>query len=67
MAALAARGLITRSSRGTMFGLMHTVALTRQGRAAARAGTSLTPGGKPRAALGHRAWQVLVMLWKRGG
>jgi hypothetical protein len=66
MAALAARGLITRSSRGTTFGTMHTVTLTRQGRAAARAGTSLTPGRKPQAALGHRAWEVLVMLWKLG-
>jgi len=66
MAALATRGLITRSSRGTTLGIMHTVTLTRQGRAAARAGTSLTPGVKPKAALGHRAWEVLVTLWKLG-
>lgn len=65
MAALAGRGLIVRGSRpGMLGGIMHTVTLTRQGRAAARAGTSLTPGGTPKAALGHRAWEVLVMLWK---
>jgi hypothetical protein len=64
MAALAGRGLIVRGERpGMLGGIMHTVSLTRQGRAAARAGTSLMPGGKPKAALGHRAWEVLVMLW----
>lgn len=37
MAALAGRGLIVRGSRpGMSGGIMHTVTLTRQGRAAAR-------------------------------
>lgn len=62
MAALADRNLIVRQSRPTMMGVMHTVTLTRQGRAAARAGTSLTPAGRPQAALGRRAWEVLVLL-----
>ncbi|MFY1599546.1 hypothetical protein [Micromonospora sp. WMMD737] len=63
MAALASRGLITRNTRGTAFGVMHTVALTRAGRAAARAGTSLDNGAKPKAGLSERAWEVLALLW----
>ncbi|MBB3053546.1 hypothetical protein FHS23_004600 [Prauserella isguenensis] len=63
MAALACRGLITRGSRGTALGQMYTVALTRAGRAAARAGTSLTTGSARKAPLGHRAWEVLALLW----
>ncbi|MFY1599834.1 hypothetical protein [Micromonospora sp. WMMD737] len=63
MAALASRGLITRNIRGTAFGVMHTVALTRAGRAAARAGTSLDTGTKPKAGLSERAWEVLAGLW----
>ncbi len=64
LAALADRGLITRHSRPTAFGRMLTVTLTREGRAAARAGTSaMLPGGAPRAALGHRSWEVLALLW----
>jgi hypothetical protein len=42
---------------------MLTVTLTREGRAAARAGTSAMPGGTPKAALGHRSWEVLALLW----
>ncbi|MBG7704830.1 hypothetical protein HCJ76_43915 [Streptomyces sp. MC1] len=63
MAALARRGLITRDGRPTTYGFMHTVRLTREGRAAARAGTSLAPGGRAKAALGLRSWEVLALLW----
>lgn len=63
MAALAGRGLITQDGRPTTFGLMRTVTLTREGRAAARAGTSLTPGPTPKAALSRRSWEVLAQLW----
>lgn len=63
MAALERRGLITRDSRPTRYGCMNTVRLTREGRAAARAGTSLNPGGPRKAALGQRSWEVLALLW----
>lgn len=63
MAALAARRLITRSSRPTFFGLMHTVALTREGRAAARVGTTLSTGRAKKPGLSKRAWEVLATLW----
>lgn len=63
MAALAARGLIRRDWRPTSLGRMLTVALTREGRAAARAGTSTMPGRARKAALGPRPWQVLALLW----
>jgi hypothetical protein len=63
MAALERRRLITRDSKPTRYGRMHTVRLTREGRAAARAGTSLTPGGPRKAALGRRSWEVLALLW----
>ncbi|MFD8335587.1 hypothetical protein ACFV42_23450 [Streptomyces solisilvae] len=63
IAALATRKLITRDGRGTPFGHMHTVSLTRDGRAAARAGLSLRPNGAPSAALGRRSWEVLALLW----
>src|SRR5207237_6613061 len=62
MAALASRGLITRNIRGTAFGVMHTVALTRAGRAAARAGISLDTGAKPKVGLSERAWEVLALV-----
>lgn len=64
MAALERRSLITRDSKPTRFGRMHTVRLTREGRAAARAGTSLTPSGPRKAALGCRSWEVLALLWQ---
>ncbi|MYW46377.1 hypothetical protein [Streptomyces sp. SID161] len=60
MAALERRGLITRDSKPTSYGRMHTVRLTREGRAAARAGSSLTPGGRAKAALGRRSWEVRI-------
>ncbi len=63
MAALARRNLITRDARPTQYGHMRTVRLTREGRAAARAGTSLNPGGPRKAALGSRSWEVLALLW----
>lgn len=63
MAALERRGLITRDGRPTKWGYMRTVRLTREGRAAAKAGTSLTPGGPRKAALGRRSWEVLALLW----
>ena len=63
MAALERRGLITRDGRPTRYGHMRTVRLTREGRAAARAGTSLNPGGPRKAALGCRSWEVLALLW----
>lgn len=63
VAALAARELVTRDGYGTPFGMMRTVSLTRAGRAAARAGLSLRPGGAPSAALGRRSWEVLALLW----
>lgn len=62
--ALAARGLLERDVRGTTFGFMHRVRLTRAGRAAARVGTANTPGGPRKAALGERSWQVLALLWR---
>ncbi|MCA1223331.1 hypothetical protein [Streptomyces sp. 8L] len=61
-AALQKRGLITQDSRPTRFGFMRTVRLTREGRAAARAGTSLTTS-TAKAALSARSWQVLAQLW----
>ncbi len=63
IAALTTRGLLTRDAYGTQFGMMRTVALTREGRAAARAGLSLRPDGAPKAALGARSWEVLALLW----
>ncbi|MBL1079730.1 hypothetical protein JK358_35550 [Nocardia sp. 2] len=63
MAALADRGLITRDQRATTFGRMHTVALTREGRAAARAGTTLRAVPAPKAVLSARSWEVLAQLW----
>ncbi|MEU8308952.1 hypothetical protein AB0C84_35860 [Actinomadura sp. NPDC048955] len=63
MAALADRGLITQRARPTACGRMLTVALTRTGRAAARAGLSLQPGAPRKAALSPRAWKVLALLW----
>jgi hypothetical protein len=66
VAALAARGLLTRGSRPTELGRMLTVRLTNAGRAAARAGTSVTPGGAPKVALGRRSWEVLALLWIAG-
>ncbi|WP_328384453.1 hypothetical protein OHQ88_33655 (plasmid) [Micromonospora zamorensis] len=63
MAALASRGLITRNTRGTALGVMHTVALTRSGRATARAGISWATGPRPRVGLSQRAWEVLALLW----
>jgi hypothetical protein len=63
MAALERRGLITLDGRPTRFGRMRTVRLTREGRAAARAGTSINPGGPRKAALGRRSWEVLALLW----
>lgn len=66
VAALAARGLLTRSSRPTGLGQMLTVRLTNAGRAAARAGTSNAPGEKPKASLSSRSWEVLALLWAAG-
>ncbi|MGW8703298.1 hypothetical protein ACWGOK_41405 [Streptomyces eurythermus] len=63
MAALERRGLITRDGKPTRWGVMRTVCLTREGRAAAKAGTSLTLGGRAKAALGRRSWEVLALLW----
>lgn len=65
MAALAGRGLITQSSRPTTMGVMRTVALTREGRAAAKAGARLP--AVPKAALGRRSWEVLTFLWNAAG
>lgn len=66
MAALAERKLIRRSSRGTTFGLMHMVTITREGRAAAKAGTSIAPTRAKKPALSQRSWEVLAMLWAHG-
>lgn len=63
MAALARRGLIRQDWRPTALGRMLTVSLTREGRAAARAGTSKMPGGARKVALGRRSWEVLALLW----
>ncbi|MFD3427246.1 hypothetical protein [Nocardia fluminea] len=63
MAALAARGMITQSSKPTMFGQMRTVTLTKAGRAAVRASTTLTPRRAPRPTLNERSWEVLAILW----
>lgn len=64
IAALVKRGLLTESSRPTMFGVMLRVRLTREGRAAARAGLAMP--ATPKAALSERSWEVLVSLWKAG-
>jgi hypothetical protein len=64
VAALTSRGLIRRGSRPTDLGIMATITLTTDGRAAARAGTAMP--GTPRAALSHRAWEVLALLWAAG-
>jgi len=66
MAALTRRGLIEHDSRPTRYGFMRMVRLTREGRAVARAGVSLTPGGARKAALGQRSWEVLALLWAAG-
>ncbi|WP_049795754.1 hypothetical protein [Frankia sp. EAN1pec] len=42
---------------------MTTVTLTRQGRAAARAGTSTMPVRTPKPDLSARSWEVLALLW----
>lgn len=63
MAALSDRELITRSGRPTSFGVMLRVALTRSGRAAAKAGLSLATGPARKAALSPRAWELLAKLW----
>lgn len=63
MAALASRGLITRDFRGTAFGIMHTVTMTRAGRAAVRAAISLSAGPRPKPGLSARSWEVLALLW----
>lgn len=60
--ALADRGLITEGSRPIRFGRMLTVMLTREGRAAARAGLAMPAA--PKTALAEWAWEVLVSLWK---
>jgi hypothetical protein len=64
MTALTARGLIRQGERDSFFGPLRTVTLTTAGRAAARAGTALP--ATPKAALGHRAWEVLTFLWTAG-
>ena len=66
VAALAGRRLLTRGQHPTDLGWMLTVTLTSAGRAAARAGTSITPGGAPKAALARRSWEVLALLWAAG-
>lgn len=64
MAALAKRGLVVHGPpRPTEFGMMLRVKLTNHGRAAARAGLSLQPGGKPKNVLPPRTWEVLGLLW----
>jgi hypothetical protein len=64
--ALANRGLIVEGRRRIPFGLIHadmlTVRLTREGRAAARAGLAMPGAAKP--ALAGWAWEVLVSMWK---
>ncbi|MER7761515.1 hypothetical protein [Streptomyces sp. NPDC097619] len=61
ISALANRGLVTRGYRSTPMGTMITVAMTREGRAVARAALSLPAGSG--AALSVRSWEVLVLLW----
>lgn len=67
IAALESRGLIIEGSRRIPFGLVHadmlTVRLTREGRAAARAGLAM-PDTPKAAALAEWAWEVLVSLWQ---
>jgi len=67
IAALESRGLIIEGSRRIPFGLVHadmlTVRLTREGRAAARAGLAM-PVTPKAAALAEWAWEVLVSLWR---
>lgn len=60
--ALESRGLIIEGSRRIRFGFMLTVRLTREGRAAARAGLAMPAA--PKAALAEWAWDVLVLLWQ---
>lgn len=66
LAALAARGLITRDSRPTSLGVMLTLTLTTAGRAAARAGTSTMPERVTKPSLTSRSFEVLAMLWDAG-
>ncbi len=67
MAALVKRGLIVHGEpRPTRFGVMLRVKLTNHGRAAARAGFSRQPGGKPKNVLPARTWEVLGFLWAAG-
>jgi hypothetical protein len=64
MAALVKRGLVVHgASQPTRFGRMMRVKLTNHGRAAARAGLSSQPGGKPKNVLSPRSWEVLGFLW----
>lgn len=65
IAALARRGLIEnngRDRRSTPNGEMIRIRMTKQGRAAARAG--LDRPRTPKAALGEFAWKTLVLLWE---
>jgi hypothetical protein len=67
MAALVKRGLVVHGEpRPTRFGRMLRVKLTNHGRAAARAGLSRQPGGKPKKVLPARTWEVLGILWAAG-
>ena len=62
IAALAKRGLLRETSRPAPLGTMLQVRLTREGRAAARAGFAMP--ATPKAALSRRSWEVLVYLWQ---
>ena len=67
MAALVKRGLVVHGERRpTRFGVVLRVKLTNHGRAAARAGLSPQPGGKPKNVLPPRTWEVLGFLWAAG-
>ncbi|MER5302165.1 hypothetical protein ABT039_22280 [Streptomyces lasiicapitis] len=55
-------GLVEQDMRGTRMGVVHTLRLTREGRAVYRAGTG--SGGRTATVdLTGRAWQVLGALW----
>ncbi|WP_282792924.1 hypothetical protein [Streptomyces sp. CC224B] len=64
MTVLLEKGLIEQDIRGTRFGVMHTVLLTREGRAVYRAAHDMGGrGSRSTVDLSDRSWQVLGYLW----
>ncbi|MCF1592400.1 hypothetical protein [Streptomyces muensis] len=63
MTVLIEKDLIEQHIRATRFGIMHTVLLTREGRAVYRAAHDMGRGSRSTVELSDRSWQVLGYLW----